>query len=585
VRRIERPRARFSVLGLLVVACFWRTHPTFVDSGWGFLAVLLGFGAFTAIFAFVQSIDRRKERHFSFEPGRLPRSRALAGLCLMTTMSVVFAGYDIPTASASSPIVRAAFYYPWYPGAWTQGSVYPFSNYTPSLGYYSSDDENVIRQQIGAMQYANLDAGIISWWGQGSQADNVVPEDLAAADGTGFKWSLYYEPEGYSDPTVSQIQSDLSYIKAKYTGNSNYLRINGEPVLFVYADAGDGCTMAQRWNQANATEGFYVVLKVFNGYRSCAGDASAWHQYDPAAAEDNQTGYSFSISPGFYKSGTTAPDLARNLSTWAQNVRDMVASNEPLQLITTFNEWGEGTAVESAVQWASSSGYGSYLDVMHQEIPPPRVGSRGGGYWLASSDGGIFSFGDAGFYGSEGGQHLNAPIVGIAPTADGGGYWLASSDGGIFSFGDAGFYGSEGSIHLNKPIVGMAVTPSGNGYWLVASDGGIFSHGDAQFYGSTGSITLDKPIVDMAVTSSGNGYWLASSDGGIFSFGDAGFYGSQGGRHLNATMVGMAPTGDGGGYGLAASDGGVFSFGDAGFYGSEGGQHLNAPIVGMAPTW
>ena len=54
-----------------------------------------------------------------------------------------------------------------------------------------------------------------------------------------------------------------------------------------------------------------------------------------------------------------------------------------------------------------------------------------------------------------------------------------ATDGGIFSFGGAPFYGSTGSIALNKPIVGMAATPDGGGYWLVASDGGIFSYGDA----------------------------------------------------------------------------------------------------------
>ena len=221
------------------------------------------------------------------------------------------------------------------------------------------------------MQYGNLDAGIISWWGQGSQEDSVVPTDLAAADGTGFKWSLYYEPEGYGDPTVTQIQSDLSYIKQRYATNPNYLTIDGKPVIFVYADPSDGCGMAQRWSAANATEGFYTVLKVFSGYTSCATDASSWHQYAPSSAEDHQHGYSFSISPGFYKSGESAPRLARNLTTWTQNVRDMVASNEPLQLITTFNEWGEGTAVESGTDWSSASGYGSYLDVMHDQIPPP----------------------------------------------------------------------------------------------------------------------------------------------------------------------------------------------------------------------
>jgi len=38
-------------------------------------------------------------------------------------------------------------------------------------------------------------------------------------------------------------------------------------------------------------------------------------------------------------------------------------------------------------------------------------------------DGGIFAFGDAGFYGSMGAKPLNQPIVGIASTADGLGYW------------------------------------------------------------------------------------------------------------------------------------------------------------------
>ena len=61
-----------------------------------------------------------------------------------------------------------------------------------------------------------------------------------------------------------------------------------------------------------------------------------------------------------------------------------------------------------------------------------------------------------------------------------------ASDGGIFSFGDAKFYGSTGAIHLNQPVVGMAATATGAGYRFVAADGGIFNFGDATFYGSLG---------------------------------------------------------------------------------------------------
>jgi hypothetical protein len=73
-----------------------------------------------------------------------------------------------------------------------------------------------------------------------------------------------------------------------------------------------------------------------------------------------------------------------------------------------------------------------------------------------------------------------------------------ASDGGIFTYGSAGFFGSTGALHLNKPIVGMEVTASGQGYWLVASDGGVFGFGDAGFFGSAGSIHLNQPIVGMA---------------------------------------------------------------------------------------
>ncbi|HET9077508.1 MAG TPA: CAP domain-containing protein [Acidimicrobiales bacterium] len=164
------------------------------------------------------------------------------------------------------------------------------------------------------------------------------------------------------------------------------------------------------------------------------------------------------------------------------------------------------------------------------------------------------------------------PVVAMAPTPDAKGYWMTASDGGVFTFGDARFFGSTGGMHLSRPIVGMAATSDGGGYWLVGSDGGVFSFGDARFFGSTGSIVLNRPIVGMAATPDGGGYWLVASDGGVFSFGDAGFFGSTGGMRLNRPIVGMAATPDGGGYWLVGSDGGVFSFGDAPFRGSAVGS-------------
>jgi hypothetical protein len=204
----------------------------------------------------------------------------------------------------------------------------------------------------------------------------------------------------------------------------------------------------------------------------------------------------------------------------------------------------------------------------------------GNGYWLAASDGGIFAF-NVPFLGSTGGIKLNQPVVAIIASPLGSGYWLVATDGGVFNFGVL-LLGSMASVKLNKPIVGAAATPTGQGYWLVASDGGIFSFGDASFFGSTGSTPLNKPIVGMASTPTGQGYWLVASDGGIFSFGDAAFYGSVGGNPAVKPVVGIAATPSGQGYWLAGSDGGIFAFGDATFFGSAGGLRLKAPVVGIA---
>ena len=48
-------------------------------------------------------------------------------------------------------------------------------------------------------------------------------------------------------------------------------------------------------------------------------------------------------------------------------------------------------------------------------------------------------------------MRLNQPIVGMAPTPTGNGYWLVASDGGIFAFGDARFFGSTGGDAVEPP--------------------------------------------------------------------------------------------------------------------------------------
>jgi hypothetical protein len=281
------------------------------------------------------------------------------------------------------PAIRAAFYYPWFPTTWFQQGLYPFTNYTPTRGFYSTDVPTV-KAQIADMQQANITVGIAAWFGPGTTTDKNWPALAQAAQGTGFGWAPYYEPEGVSDPTPQKIANDLHYLWTTYRAADGsdpvYLPGKGMAVFVYNADdptQAKGCDTVSRWNQARQllldqfNESIYVDLKVFSGYASCPGSSSidGWHQYGPASANQNFSTApgdgSYSISPGYWKLGATygtAPFLARDRARWRTSIASMLASGAEWQLITTYNEWGEGTAIESSSGCRNPVPAGTYCD-------------------------------------------------------------------------------------------------------------------------------------------------------------------------------------------------------------------------------
>jgi hypothetical protein len=243
--------------------------------------------------------------------------------------------------------------------------------------------------------------------------------------------------------------------------------------------------------------------------------------------------------------------------------------------------------------------YGGTLDSNAAAIVPTPSGS---GYWLLSSAGSLYSFGDASALTGPGGT---TNYVGMAATSDGKGLWLVTSGGGVFTVGDATSYGSLTSLGITDTITGIAATHDGLGYWLVGLHGAVYAFGDATYLGSPNQATsgwvsgiaadwvtggywclgadgsvyayhapfagsantlgTGKLFVGIAADPQG-GYWLASTDGGVFAYGAA-FFGSMGGQALNGTVVGIASDPGQPGYWLLGSDGGLFAFGAAGFYG------------------
>ncbi|MCU0664072.1 MAG: hypothetical protein MUC50_17315 [Myxococcota bacterium] len=277
-----------------------------------------------------------------------------------------FTHSDTDTGPGSSLVLpaRGAFYYPWYPQTWSVEGSHVF--YHPTLGYYSSDDVEVVDQHIEDMEYAKIDVAIASWWGMEDQhQDTRIPLllDRTVAKGSKLKWTFYYEREGFGDPSVDELKANLDYLMTTYVDHEAIARVSGKPVIFVY---GGDCETASRWSEASQGK-WYVSLKVASGFKDCPVQPDTWHQYGPDSPAQQHAGYSYVIAPGFWRADQDKALLSRDLDRWYQNVADMVASLEPWQLITTFNEWGEGTAVEPASEWASDSGYGQYLDALHTD--------------------------------------------------------------------------------------------------------------------------------------------------------------------------------------------------------------------------
>ena len=389
--------------------------------------------------------------------------------------------------------------------------------------------------------------------------------------------------------------------------------INVQPISG--ASSSDSSTASGSTTTATATNPDNGVSATASGGNGTVTTSN--YTSDPVSAptfDSNGTYFDVQISSGstFTSASIAVPNVPAGGSVywynptggWTKVVGDTGSTQSPFVAVidsasspkisqlqgTVFAVAGTGVAPAGGYDLAASDGgvftfgdAGFYKSMGGQHLNAPIVGMASTpshkGYWLVASDGGVFTFGDAGFYKSMGGQHLNAPIVGMAATSDGKGYWLVASDGGVFSFGDAVFHGSAVPYHPVKPVVGIASADNG-GYWLVGADGGVFSFGDAVFHGSAAPYHPVKPVVGIASADKG-GYWLVGADGGVFSFGDAAFHGSAVPYHPTKPIVGIASHGSGG-YWLVGSDGGVFSFGDAGFFKSMGGQHLNAPVVGMA---
>jgi hypothetical protein len=197
------------------------------------------------------------------------------------------------------------------------------------------------------------------------------------------------------------------------------------------------------------------------------------------------------------------------------------------------------------------------------------------GYWLVGRNGSVNTF-ETGWYGSRSDRFLDKPAIAMASTLSGYGYWMVTSAGRIFAFGDAKNRGFIKDARVS--IVDIEVTPTGKGYWLLAKSGRVFAFGDAQNHG--GAKKQDTSVSGMAATPTGLGYWLFGTGGNVFAFGDAqdlgGLAGDAGSPIVGGDNFGAT------GYWLATAKGRVAVFGDATRHGDASTKNVSGVIVGIS---
>ncbi len=302
----------------------------------------------------------------------------------------------------------ATFFYPWYKNVatdgaysyWQDGGNSPpatwFSHFlpdpdpttfSPAAELYSSLDYTTFKWEVGKMAEAKQEVAISSWFGQGTKQDvalsTYLDDFMKRADNPypNLRFALYYEHEGFADPSVSELVNDLSYIRTKFAGSPYFLKVGGKPVVFVYGGGPEGPATSQRWKAANAQLGnaFYYVLKVYDGYAGDPNQPSCWHQYAPAGRSGIHGSYSAFVSPGFWKDapGETVR-LPRDLTAFSSAVTEMVNAAVTWKLVETWNEWGEGSSVEPGQQ--------TRIDATGREVLDPNGAPFGNAYVRALAD-------------------------------------------------------------------------------------------------------------------------------------------------------------------------------------------------------
>lgn len=261
-----------------------------------------------------------------------------------------------------------AFYYGWYGtpqgpahawAHWLPDSPHHGAAATPQLGLYDSADKAIIRQQVAWAREAGIEGFVLSLWPGDPHGELVLKNLLEAVQGTDFLVSAYLESAKDAEHLHKQIQD----VSERYGSHANWLRQDSKPVLFLYGrivDPWPSSTLRLALRDAPA----FVIgdstrpekVPLLDGTHTYIN--AAWpERYRRellamrAQSRLHDKLLCATVAPGYDDTRVRTPGLLMRRDegrfyarTWS------TATLADWVLVSTWNEWHEGTQIEPSVE-------------------------------------------------------------------------------------------------------------------------------------------------------------------------------------------------------------------------------------------
>jgi uncharacterized protein YraI len=311
-------------------------------------------------------------------------------VCISLVLLIPSAG---PARAEDSRLVLA-FYYAWYDhSTWNSG----ISTGQP-LQVYASSEPGTIERHVSQAQAAGLDALIQSWYGP-READNQTETNfrtlLDVAGVKGFHAAVDFETTGPFFTDQASVVDALHYLLTVHAQHPAYLHYQGKPVVFFWRQQRFGidewadirAQVDPEHNSLWIAEGVDISYQsVFDGHHlySVAWSPDVKHTLTDWGFRvrrfESQNGadrlWVATVMPGYDDTHTDRTDafaVDRQDGDYYRATWSAATSSQPdWVIITSFNEWIEGTMIEPSVSYGDF-----YLDLTRQLAAEFKSGSQG----------------------------------------------------------------------------------------------------------------------------------------------------------------------------------------------------------------